>query len=138
VTPAAAEIEACRTIAKGQQGCCGLRITSLHQNAPYRSFGKCRSPFSGWRELGVAVPSTLQRRSQQYQPEGDLRNGLLEHLYDLRAQEWMERVMAFAYGQRLPKEGLEDIRTFRKYYRRPLEEEGAGTEGTDRVEERKR
>jgi hypothetical protein len=35
---------------------------------------------------------------------------LLEHLYDISAQEWVELASIFAYGQRLPKEDLEDIR----------------------------
>src|SRR5215212_1343979 len=38
-TSAAAEIEACCAIAKGQQGRRGLRITGLHQDAPSRGFG---------------------------------------------------------------------------------------------------
>src|SRR5215217_6436970 len=36
---AAAEIEACRTIAKGQHGRRALRITGLHQDAPSRASG---------------------------------------------------------------------------------------------------
>lgn len=35
---------------------------------------------------------------------------LLEHLYDRSAQERMELASVFAYGQRLPKGDLEDIR----------------------------
>lgn len=35
---------------------------------------------------------------------------LLEHLYDMSAQERMELASVFAYGQRPPKEDLEDIR----------------------------
>ena len=35
---------------------------------------------------------------------------LLEHLYDMSAQERMELASVFAYGQCLLKEDLEDIR----------------------------
>ena len=36
---AAAEIKACCTIAKSEQGRRGLRVAGFHQNAPCRSFG---------------------------------------------------------------------------------------------------
>ncbi len=38
-TSAAAEIKACCTIAKSEQGRRGLRVAGFHQNAPCRSFG---------------------------------------------------------------------------------------------------
>lgn len=44
-------------------------------------------------------------------------------LYDLRGHEWIELAMAFAYGQRITKRDLEEIREFRKHYRRLLERE---------------
>lgn len=42
--------------------------------------------------------------------------------------------MAFAYGQRVSREDLEDVREFRTFYRRMLEEE---TKGSLRGEARK-
>jgi hypothetical protein len=39
---------------------------------------------------------------------------LLESIHDLRSREWVEPALAFAYGQRLPKENLEDIGECRK------------------------
>ena len=50
---------------------------------------------------------------------------LLEHLYDLSRQEWVELALAFAYGQRTSRQDLKDVREFRAFYRRLLEEEEA-------------
>ncbi len=44
-------------------------------------------------------------------------------IYGLSEGEWEELGLAFAYGQRLPKEDLQDIREFRRFYRRLLQEE---------------
>jgi transcriptional regulator with XRE-family HTH domain len=52
---------------------------------------------------------------------------LLDHLYDLSEEEWVELAVAFAYGQRVSREDLEDVREFRTFYRRMLEEEAKGT-----------
>ena len=49
---------------------------------------------------------------------------VVDAVYELSEEEWGELGLAFAYGQRLPtKEDLEDIREFRKFYRRLLEAE---------------
>ncbi len=47
----------------------------------------------------------------------------LDEIYDLSEEEWYELGVAFAYGQRLSKEDVEDVREFREFYRRQLEEE---------------
>lgn len=54
----------------------------------------------------------------------DLPN-LLDSLYDLSEEERVELALAFAYGQRARRQDLEDIREFKAFYRRLLEEEGA-------------
>ncbi len=54
---------------------------------------------------------------------------LLDELYDLSEEEWIELGVAFAYGQRASREDLEDVREFRRFYRRMLEaERGDGKE----------
>ncbi len=52
---------------------------------------------------------------------------LLDHLYDLSEEEWVELAVAFAYGQRASREDLEDVREFRAFYRRMLKEEAKGS-----------
>lgn len=47
----------------------------------------------------------------------------LDEIYDLSEEEWYELGVAFAYGQRLSREDIEDVREFREFYRRQLEEE---------------
>lgn len=49
---------------------------------------------------------------------------LLDELYDLSEEEWLELGVAFAYGQKASREDLEDVREFRRFYRRMLESEG--------------
>lgn len=44
----------------------------------------------------------------------------LDEIYDLSEEEWYELGMAFAYGQRLSREDIEDIKEFREFYRRQL------------------
>ncbi len=58
---------------------------------------------------------------------------LLDHLYNLSEEEWVELAVAFAYGQRATREDLEDVREFRGFYRRLLEEErGTSGKGVER------
>ena len=52
----------------------------------------------------------------------------LDEIYDLTEEKWYELGVAFAYGQRLSKEDIEDIREFRKFYWRQLAEEKAREE----------
>jgi hypothetical protein len=70
---AAAEIKARCTVAESEQGCRGLRVTGLHENAPYRNFGgRCgnadlRSPggerlVSQSRVRFTATPSSTNLR----------------------------------------------------------------------------
>jgi transcriptional regulator with XRE-family HTH domain len=50
---------------------------------------------------------------------------LVEELYDLSTQEWIDLGLAFAYGQRIKRRDLEDLHDFRTRYKRFfLEEEG--------------
>ncbi|MGH3085708.1 MAG: hypothetical protein ACRDSJ_00135 [Rubrobacteraceae bacterium] len=58
--------------------------------------------------------------------------GLLDHLYRLSQEEWLEVGVAFAYGQRASREDLEDVQEFRKFYQTMLE--GAGKFGEERKE----
>ena len=60
--------------------------------------------------------------------------GLLDRLYELSEEEWLELGVAYAYGQKLSREELEDVRAFRRFYRRMLEDERRGNpgEGTKR------
>lgn len=46
-----------------------------------------------------------------------------DRIYGLSEDEWTELGLAFAYGQRPTKEDLEDIREFRRFYRRLLDVE---------------
>lgn len=48
---------------------------------------------------------------------------LLDRLYELSDEEWVELGVAYAYGQKLSREDLEDVRAFRRFYRRMVEEE---------------
>lgn len=52
----------------------------------------------------------------------------LDEIYDLSEEEWYELGMASAYGQRLSREDIEDLREFREFYRRQLAEERAREE----------
>jgi transcriptional regulator with XRE-family HTH domain len=50
---------------------------------------------------------------------------LVEELYDLSAQEWIDLGLAFAYGQRIRKRDLQDLHDFRARYRHFfIEQEG--------------
>lgn len=54
--------------------------------------------------------------------------GLLDRLYGLSEEEWLEVGLAFAYGQTLTREDLEDVRRFREFYRRVSESESGGAD----------
>lgn len=49
---------------------------------------------------------------------------LLDRLYGFSNKEWLEVGMAYAYGQKLSREDLEDVRRFREFYARVLADEG--------------
>ena len=55
---------------------------------------------------------------------------LLDELYDLSEEEWLELGVSFAYGQKAGREDLEDVREFRRFYRQVLEAEGKTGEGS--------
>lgn len=42
---------------------------------------------------------------------------LVEELYDLSSQEWIELGLAFAYGQRVKRRDLKDLHDFRTRYK---------------------
>ncbi len=48
---------------------------------------------------------------------------LLDRMYGLSEEEWLEVGVAYAYGQKLSREDLEDVRRFREFYTRVLAEE---------------
>ncbi|CAN5326490.1 hypothetical protein BH24ACT19_BH24ACT19_21380 [soil metagenome] len=50
--------------------------------------------------------------------------GLLDRMYGLSDEEWLEVGVAYAYGQKLSREDLEDVRRFREVHARVLAEEG--------------
>lgn len=54
--------------------------------------------------------------------------GLLDRMYGLSEEEWLEVGVAYAYGQKLSREDLEDVRRFREFYTRVLAEEGEAGE----------
>jgi hypothetical protein len=43
---------------------------------------------------------------------------LVEELYELSPQEWIDLGLAFAYGQRIKRRDLEDLHDFRTRYTR--------------------
>jgi hypothetical protein len=50
---------------------------------------------------------------------------LMEELYDLSAQEWIDLGLAFAYGQRVRRSDLQDLHDFRTRYKHFfIEQEG--------------
>lgn len=49
---------------------------------------------------------------------------LLDRMYGLSDEEWLEVGVAYAYGQKRSREDLEDVRRFREFYARVLAEEG--------------
>jgi transcriptional regulator with XRE-family HTH domain len=49
---------------------------------------------------------------------------LVEELYELSPQEWIDLGLAFAYGQRVKRKDLEDLHDSRTRYRRFFIEEG--------------
>ena len=48
---------------------------------------------------------------------------LVEELYDLSTQEWIDLGLAFAYGQRIKRKDLEDLHDFRTRHSRSYFEE---------------
>lgn len=56
--------------------------------------------------------------------------GLLDRMYGLSDEEWLEVGVAYAYGQKLSREDLEDVRRFREFYARVLAEEGGAGGGS--------
>lgn len=62
---------------------------------------------------------------------------LLDELYGLSEEEWLELGVSFAYGQRAGREDLEDVREFRRFYRAVLEAEGNGGGGAPKEAERR-
>ena len=62
---------------------------------------------------------------------------LLDELYDLSEEEWIELAVAFAYGQRASREDLEDVREFRRFYRGMLEAEGKASKKPGGAERRR-
>jgi transcriptional regulator with XRE-family HTH domain len=54
---------------------------------------------------------------------------LLDRMYGLSEEEWLEVGLAYAYGQKLSREVLEDVRRFREFYARVLAAEGEGSPG---------
>lgn len=45
---------------------------------------------------------------------------IVDQVLGLDDDEWVELGLAYAYGQRLPREDVEDVRAFREFYRRAI------------------
>jgi transcriptional regulator with XRE-family HTH domain len=93
----------------------GYSQSAFAREAQARGYDYRQNSISNWMRGVHAAPRDLPT--------------LLDHLYDLGDQERTELALAFAYGQSLPKADLEDVRAFRKYYKRMLENEAQGAEG---------
>jgi hypothetical protein len=94
--------------------------SALAREARERGYDYRQNSVSNWMRGVHAAPRDLPN--------------LLDRLYDLSEEEWVELALAFAYGQRAGRQDLEDIKEFRAFYRRLLEEE---TEPSFRGEDRK-
>ncbi|ABG05162.1 hypothetical protein Rxyl_2221 [Rubrobacter xylanophilus DSM 9941] len=101
----------------------GSSQSALAREARKRGHDYRQNSISNWMRGVHAAPRGLP--------------ALLDDLYDLTEEEWVELAVAFAYGQRASREDLEDVREFRRFYRRMLEEEGEEVRGSLKGEERK-
>lgn len=101
----------------------GSSQSAFAREAQARGYDYRQNSISNWMRGVHAAPRDLP--------------ALLEHLYDLSRQEWVELALAFAYGQRASRQDLEDVREFRGFYRRLLEQEAEEVEGSFSGKDRK-
>ena len=89
----------------------GASQSALARQARQRGLEYRQNSVSNWMRGVHAAPRELPT--------------LVEELYDLSTQEWIDLGLAFAYGQRIKRRDLEDLHDFRTRYKRFfLEEEG--------------
>jgi transcriptional regulator with XRE-family HTH domain len=89
----------------------GASQSALAREARQRGLDYRQNSVSNWMRGVHAAPRELPT--------------LIEELYDLSAQEWIDLGLAFAYGQRIRRRDLEDLHDSRTRYRRFfIEEEG--------------
>ena len=81
----------------------GSSQSALAREARERGLDYRQNSVSNWMRGVHAAPRELPT--------------LVEELYDLRMQEWIELGLAFAYGQRTKRRDLQDLRDFRTRYK---------------------
>jgi transcriptional regulator with XRE-family HTH domain len=81
----------------------GASQSALAREARERGLDYRQNSVSNWMRGVHAAPRELPT--------------LMEELYDLSAQEWIELGLAFAYGQRTKRRDLQDLHDFRTRYK---------------------
>jgi hypothetical protein len=87
----------------------GSSQSALAREARQRGLDYRQNSVSNWMRGVHAAPRELPN--------------LVEELYELSTQEWIDLGLAFAYGQRVKRRDLEDLQNFRTRYKRFLLEE---------------
>jgi transcriptional regulator with XRE-family HTH domain len=87
----------------------GSSQSALAREARERGLDYRQNSVSNWMRGVHAAPRELPT--------------LVEHLYELSTQEWIDLGLAFAYGQRIKRRDLEDLHDLRTRYRRFFFEE---------------
>jgi transcriptional regulator with XRE-family HTH domain len=89
----------------------GASQSALAREARQRGLDYRQNSVSNWMRGVHAAPRELPT--------------LLEDVYELSTQEWIDLGLAFAYGQRIKRRDLQNLHDFRTRYKRFfLEEEG--------------
>jgi transcriptional regulator with XRE-family HTH domain len=89
----------------------GSSQSALAREARERGLDYRQNSVSNWMRGVHAAPRELPT--------------LMEELYDLSAQEWIDLGLAFAYGQRVKRRDLQDLHDFRTRYKHFfIEQEG--------------
>jgi transcriptional regulator with XRE-family HTH domain len=81
----------------------GASQSALAREARQRGLDYRQNSVSNWMRGVHAAPRELPT--------------LVEELYDLSMQEWIELGLAFAYGQRIKRRDLQDLHDFRARYK---------------------
>jgi transcriptional regulator with XRE-family HTH domain len=89
----------------------GASQSALAREARQRGLDYRQNSVSNWMRGVHAAPRELPT--------------LVEELYELSTQEWIELALAFAYGQRIKRRDLQDLHDLRTRYKHFfIEEEG--------------
>jgi hypothetical protein len=81
----------------------GSSQSALARGARERGFEYRQNSVSNWMRGVHAAPRELPT--------------LVEELYDLSSQEWIDLGLAFAYGQRIKRRDLQNLHDFRTRYK---------------------